>query len=72
MTPARITLRDAQAIAYLLEYGRWPDADTADWFESRISGVALDYLLMARLRGIVAPPAGPAEEDEERGPRHPL
>jgi hypothetical protein len=47
----KITLREAQAIAYLLEHGRWPDAGTAEWAESRVSKVALDYLLAARLRG---------------------
>jgi hypothetical protein len=56
-----ITLREAQAIAYLLEHGRWPDPETADWLESRASRVALDYLLTARLRGAVA--ASRSEEE---------
>ena len=51
---AKITLREAQAIAYLLDYGRWPDPETADWMAERTSQVALDYLLAARLRGTIA------------------
>jgi hypothetical protein len=51
---SKITLREAQAIAYLLEYGRWPDGETAEWAESRVSQVALDYLLAVRLRGTIA------------------
>jgi hypothetical protein len=51
---AKITLREAQAIAYLLDHGRWPDPETADWMEDRTSQVALDYLLAARLRGTIA------------------
>lgn len=54
MTGSKITLREAQAIAYLLEHGRWPDPATADFMEERTSQVALDYLLAARLRGAVA------------------
>jgi hypothetical protein len=54
MAGAKITLREAQAIAYLLEHGRWPDADTGGWMEDRTSQVALDYLLGARLRGAIA------------------
>ena len=54
MTGAKITLREVQAIAYLLEHGRWPDPDTADFMEERTSGVALDYLLAARLRGVIS------------------
>lgn len=54
MAGGKITLREAQALAYLLEYGRWPDAETAAWAESRVSQVALDYLLSARLRGTIA------------------
>jgi hypothetical protein len=46
----KITLREAHAIAYLLEHGRWPDPETAAWFEERTSQVALDFLLSARLR----------------------
>jgi hypothetical protein len=72
VAPAHITLRDAQAIAHLLEHGRWPDAETAEWFESRISAVALDYLLMMRLRGAIGPPMIPAEpEGEEPSPPTP-
>lgn len=56
-------MREAQAIAHLLEYGRWPDAETAAWAEARVSRVALDYLLAARLRGTVA--AFQTERDEE-------
>jgi hypothetical protein len=59
---AKITLREAQAIAYLLEHGRWPDGDTAAYMEERTSRVALDYLLAARLRGVIA-------AAEERGKR---
>jgi hypothetical protein len=59
----KISLREAQAIACLLEHGRWPDADTAEWAESRVSKVALDYLLTARLRGTIA--AHHLEEEEE-------
>lgn len=54
MAGGKITLREAQAIAYLLEHGRWPDPDTAAWAEGRVSRVALDYLLAARLRGTLA------------------
>jgi hypothetical protein len=54
MTSAKITLKEAQAIAYLLEFGRWPDAETAELMEGRTSQVALDYLLAARLRGTIA------------------
>ena len=54
MTGAKITLKEAQAIAYLLEHGRWPDAETAELMEGRTSQVALDYLLAARLRGAIA------------------
>jgi hypothetical protein len=54
MTGAKITLKEAQAIAYLLEHGRWPDAETAEFMEGRTSEVALDYLLAARLRGVIA------------------
>lgn len=66
MAGGKITLREAQAIAYLLEHGRWPDAETAAWFESRASQVALDYLLTARLRGAVA---AQIELGGERGDR---
>jgi hypothetical protein len=59
MTGAKITLKEAQAIAYLLDHGRWPDAETAEFMESRTSQVALDYLLAARLRGVIA-----ASEDQ--------
>jgi hypothetical protein len=51
---AKITLKEAQAIAYLLEHGRWPDAEIGQWMEERTSQVALDYLLAARLRGTIA------------------
>ena len=54
MTGAKITLKEAQAIAYLLEHGRWPDTETAEFMESRTSQVALDYLLAARLRSVIA------------------
>jgi hypothetical protein len=63
----KITLREAQAIAYLLEHGRWPDRETAEWAESRVSGVALDYLLAARLRGTLA--AHRPDSEEEAAPR---
>jgi hypothetical protein len=62
MAGGKISLREAQAIAYLLEHGRWPDAETADWAESRVSKVALDYLLAARLRGSSAALAHEVEE----------
>jgi hypothetical protein len=51
---AKITLKEAQAIAYLLEHGRWPDAEIGQWMEERTSQVALDYLLAARLRGTIS------------------
>jgi hypothetical protein len=54
MAGAKITLREAQAITYLLEHGRWPDAEVGVWMEERTSQVALDYLLAARLRGTIA------------------
>ena len=54
MAGAKITLREAQAIAYLLEHGRWPDPDTGEWMEKQTSQVALDYLLTARLRRTIA------------------
>jgi hypothetical protein len=54
MTGAKITLKEAQAIAYLLEHGRWPDPATGELMEERTSQVALDYLLAARLRRTVA------------------
>jgi hypothetical protein len=54
MTSVKITLKEAQAIAHLLEHGRWPDAETAELMEGRTSQVALDYLLAARLRGAIA------------------
>lgn len=63
MSRAKITLREAQAIAYLLEHGRWPDGETADWAESRVSQIALDYLLTARLRGTLATFERAADEE---------
>jgi hypothetical protein len=62
----KISLREAQAIAYLLEHGRWPDADTGAWAESRLSGIALDYLLSARLRGTIAAQELEPDEDAPR------
>jgi hypothetical protein len=59
MTGAKITLREAQAIAYLLEHGRWPDPATGELMEERTSQVALAYLPAARLRHVIA-----AAEDE--------
>jgi hypothetical protein len=59
MPDPKITLKEAQAIAYLLEYGRWPDPDTAAFMEERTSQGALDYLLAARLRSTI----GGAEEE---------
>jgi hypothetical protein len=53
VTEAKITLKEAQAIAYLLEHGRWPDPATESFMEQRTSQVALDYLLVARLRGSI-------------------
>jgi hypothetical protein len=64
VAPSKITLREAQAIAYLLEHGRWPDPDTAAWFEDRASQVALDYLLAARLRGTIDGTASLREDTE--------
>ena len=64
----KITLREAQTIAYLLEHGRWPDAETAEWFEARASRQALDFLLMARLRGTIAAQAPPASRDARLRP----
>jgi hypothetical protein len=49
----KITLKEAQAIAYLLDHGRWPDPATGAWMEERTSRVALDYLLAARLRSAI-------------------
>jgi hypothetical protein len=63
MAGAKITLREAQAIAYLLEHGRWPDAEIGQWMEERTSQVALDYLLAARLRSTIA------AVEESRGTR---
>jgi hypothetical protein len=54
MAAPKITLKEAQAIAYLLEHGRWSDAETAVFMEERTSHVALDYLLAARLRGTIS------------------
>lgn len=54
MAAPKITLKEAQAIAYLLEHGRWPDPDTGTFMEERTSQVALDYLLAARLRGTIS------------------
>ena len=54
MAGGKITLREAQTIAYLLEHGRMPDPETAAWFERRASRPALEFLLMARLRGTVS------------------
>jgi hypothetical protein len=62
---SKITLREARAIAYLLEQGRWPDPETAEWFEQRASRVALDYLLAARLRGAVAAAPRVGEDEGE-------
>ena len=63
MGGGKITLREAQAIAYLLEHGRWPDPETAAWFEERTSRVALDFLLSARLRETIS--AAALQEGEE-------
>jgi hypothetical protein len=51
---AKITLREAQAIADLLEHGGWPDPETRSWMEDQTSGVALDYLLGVRVRRPIA------------------
>ena len=59
MAGGKITLKEAQTIAYLLEHGRMPDPETAAWFEARASRPALEFLLMARLRGTVATQAEP-------------
>jgi hypothetical protein len=59
MAGAKISPREAEAIAYLLEHGRWPDPDTAAWMEERTSQMALDYLLAARLRFTIAPAEEP-------------
>jgi hypothetical protein len=67
MAGGKITLREAQALAYLLEHGRWPDAETAEWAEGRVSQVALDYLLSAHLRGTIA--AFHPDADEEAAER---
>jgi hypothetical protein len=42
MVAPKITLGEAQAIAYLLEHGRWPDPETAAFMEERTSQVALE------------------------------
>ncbi len=64
MAGGKITLREVQTIAYVLEHGRWPDGETAEWFEARASKQALDFLLLARLRGAVA--AQPPSPQERR------
>jgi hypothetical protein len=78
MAGGKLTLREAQAIAYFLEYGRWPDPETGEWMETRSSRVAIDFLLAARLRGVVAaagaleagePPLRPVESPEPRAGR---
>ena len=63
MTAPKITLREAEAIAYLLEHGRWPDPETAAFMEGRMSQVALDYLLAIRLRTLLS------ATEEHRGVR---
>jgi hypothetical protein len=63
----KITLGEVHALAYLLAHGRWPDAETAAWAEGRVSQVALDYLLSARLRGTIA--AFHPDGDEEAAQR---
>jgi hypothetical protein len=67
MAEGKITLREVQALAYLLEHGRWPNAETAAWANGRVSQVALDYLLSARLRGTIA--AFHPDGDEEAAQR---
>jgi hypothetical protein len=69
MAGGKITLREAQALAYLLEHGRWPDAETAAWAEERVSQVALDYLLTARLRGTIAGFSPDGDEEAARPER---
>jgi hypothetical protein len=66
MPGGKITLREAQTIAYLLEHGRMPDPETAAWFEARASRPALEFLLMARLRGTVSTAAEPAGHERGR------
>lgn len=56
MAAGRITLREAQVIAYVLEHGRYPDAETAEWFERRASRAAVDFLFTARHRGTIGAP----------------
>jgi hypothetical protein len=63
MSGPKITLREAEAIAYLLEHGRWPDPDTATFMEARTSQVALDYLLAVRLRTLIS------SSDDHKGVR---
>lgn len=70
MAGGKITLKEAQTIAYLLEHGRLPDPETAAWFEARASRPALEFLLMARLRGTAAAHAEPRlRAAGERGPK---
>lgn len=69
MAGSKITLREAQAIAHLLEHGRWPDGQTAEWAETRVSQVALDYLLAVRLRGTIAAYQPDATEGVDRAQR---
>ena len=66
MAGGKITLREAQTIAYLLEHGRLPDPETAAWFEARASRPALEFLLAARLRGTVAARAHAQAHPEPR------
>ncbi len=68
MAGGKITLREAQTIAYLLEHGRWPDGETAAWFEARASRQALDFLLLTRLRGTVAAQTPTSAQDRRLRP----
>jgi hypothetical protein len=63
MASGKITLREVEALAHLLEHGRWPDAATAERAEARLIGVALDYLLAARLRGTLGTYVPGTDED---------
>jgi hypothetical protein len=67
MATGRITLRDVQAVAFYLEHGRWPDPQTAAWFERRASGIALEFLALARVHGSVAASALLTEPEAAAG-----
>jgi hypothetical protein len=54
VSSGRIGLREVQAVAFYLEHGRWPDPETAAWFEGRATAQTLEFLALARQHGAVA------------------